>query len=109
MPEAYESVTIPDFPRKYTKVQPAGPRVFMASGPKADMIIRMILSGTYTTKEICALSGASASRVSECRWALDSAGITYTIPTKASKASAPSAPTSTFHAAASMVAGMIAR
>lgn len=105
---AYESVTIPDFPRKYTKVQPAGPRVFMASGPKADMIIRMILSGAYTTKEMCALSGASASRVSECRWALDAAGITYSIPTKASKA-ASNIPAPTFHKAASLVAGMIAR
>lgn len=85
----WQSIIIPDFPRKYTKVQPAGPRVFQASGPKADMIIRMLLSGEFTTKEITSLTGASASRVSECRWALDAAGINYGIRKATAPASTP--------------------
>lgn len=95
--ETYESIIIPDFPRKYTKVQPAGPRVFQASGPKADMIIRMILAGTYTVKDMCAISGASASRVSECKWALEAAGIAFSIPTRKGKVSEPVNPAFMFH------------
>jgi hypothetical protein len=75
----YDDVIIPDFPRTYSKNQPAGSRDFTAKGPKADLILRMILTGNYSTKDICAIAGASASRVSECRWALDAAGIDYSI------------------------------
>lgn len=80
-----QDIVIPTFERTFVKVQPKGERKFTASGPKADVIIRHLLAGTFTTDEIVTASGASASRVSECRWALEAAGIEYTVVKKSAK------------------------
>jgi hypothetical protein len=76
-PNDVTNVTIPDFPRKFTRLQPKGPREFNVNGPKADAVIRHLLAGGFTTDEIVTATGASASRVSECRWGLEAAGIAY--------------------------------
>jgi len=81
----YNDVTLPEFGRVIYKVQRQdGPtavandgrgRKFVASGPKADavakiLVMAMISGGSVTRKGIVALTGASASRVSEVVWVM---------------------------------------
>lgn len=77
-----DAIAVPEFPRQFVKVQPAGERKFTASGAKADMIVRYLLHGDYTVDQIAYFCNASPSRVGECRWAMDAAGVSYPAPAR---------------------------
>lgn len=66
---------LPDFPRKFTKTQKAGDRVFSVSGPKADAIAAYIIRGGYTRSEIAEYVGCSQSRVAEVAWGMVDGGV----------------------------------
>lgn len=66
---------LPEFPRKFTKTQKAGDRVFSVSGPKADAIAAYILRGGYTRSEIAEHIGCSQSRVAEVAWGMVAGGV----------------------------------
>lgn len=72
---------IPEFDRKFQKRQgpkstekdPKG-RTFSASGPSADIVVRIILADQgLTRKQIAIMAGCSASRVSEVLWTMEAA------------------------------------
>jgi hypothetical protein len=79
--EDFGDIEVPEFPRKYTKRQ--GPasmkkstagRTFSASGPKADLIARMIFADMQLTRtQMATIAKCSPSRVSEVIWALEDA------------------------------------
>lgn len=79
--EDFADVEVPEFPRKYTKRQ--GPasmkkstagRTFSASGPKADLIARMIFADMQLTRtQMATIAKCSPSRVSEVIWAMEDA------------------------------------
>lgn len=77
----FAAIEVPDFPRKYTKRQgPAstkqnpGGRTFSASGPKADLIAKMIFADMGLTRsQMAAIAKCSPSRVSEVIWAMEAA------------------------------------
>ena len=77
----FADIEVPEFARKYTKRQgpastksnPRG-RTFSASGPKADLIARMIFADMGLTRsQIAAIAKCSPSRVSEVIWAMEAA------------------------------------
>ena len=72
---------------KFTKVQNAGPRVFVVSGPKADKVRALIFANEgLTRKEIATLADCSVSRVGEVVWGLEDDGIEFpAIPLRAIK------------------------
>lgn len=75
----FADIEVPEFDRKYTKQQ--GPasmrkstagRTFSASGPKADLIARMIFADMKLTRmQIASIAKCSPSRVSEVIWAME--------------------------------------
>jgi len=77
----FEDVEVPEFNRKYTKRQGAASvkknpkgRTFSASGPKADLIAKMIFSDyQLTRRQMADIANCSPSRVSEVIWALEDA------------------------------------
>jgi hypothetical protein len=70
-------IELPEIPRKYVKQQRKGERTFSASGPKADIVMRHLIAGGFTAAQIAEAAECSLSRVRECQWALDAAGIEY--------------------------------
>ena len=77
----FADVEVPEFDRKYTKRQgpastktnPKG-RTFSASGPKADLIARMIFADMGLTRtQMATIAKCSPSRVSEVIWAMEAA------------------------------------
>lgn len=77
----FADIEVPAFERKYTKRQgpastktnPKG-RVFSASGPKADLIARIIFADEQLTRtQIATIVKCSPSRVSEVIWAMEAA------------------------------------
>jgi hypothetical protein len=77
----FADVEVPEFDRKYTKRQgpasmkanPRG-RTFSASGPKADLIAKMIFADMGLTRsQMASIAGCSPSRVSEVIWAMEAA------------------------------------
>jgi hypothetical protein len=88
----FTDIEVPEFPRKYVKRQGPGStkggkvagRTFSASGPKADLIARIIFADMQLTRaQIATIAGCSPSRVSEVIWAMDDAkrkGIIATYP-----------------------------
>lgn len=77
----FADIEVPEFPRKYvkrqgpasTKQSPSG-RTFSASGPKADLIAKMIFADMGLTRsQMATIAKCSPSRVSEVIWALEAA------------------------------------
>lgn len=77
----FADIEVPEFPRKYVKKQgpqsmkqnPRG-RTFSASGPKADLIAKMIFADMGLTRsQMATIAKCSPSRVSEVVWALETA------------------------------------
>ena len=81
--QTWQDVEIPDFDRKFVKVQKfagraAGEgsgRTFNAGGPKADKVVQMILFGGLTRKQMAEIAECSESRVGEVVWAMQAAGL----------------------------------
>jgi hypothetical protein len=79
--DAFKDVVIPEFDRKYYRTQgPASTvknkkgRLFSAGGPKADLIVQIILSDMgLTRRQIAKIAECSPSRVSEVIWAMEAA------------------------------------
>jgi hypothetical protein len=77
----FADIEVPEFPRKYTKRQgPASTkqnqsgRTFSASGPKADLIAKMIFADMGLTRsQMATIAKCSPSRVSEVIWAMEAA------------------------------------
>lgn len=77
----FKDVEVPEFERKYYRVQGGAStkksqkgRLFTASGPKADLIVKIILADAgLTRKQIATVVHCSPSRVSEVIWALEAA------------------------------------
>lgn len=77
----FKDVVIPEFDRSFTRVQgPASTqknkkgRTFSAGGPKADLVVQIILSDLgLTRRQIAKIAECSPSRVSEVIWAMEAA------------------------------------
>jgi hypothetical protein len=78
-------VTVPEFSGVYYRLQPAGNRKFVVTGPKADAIRLLIFADMgLTRKQIATVSGASVSRVGEVVWGLEQDGVDFpAIPLRA--------------------------
>jgi hypothetical protein len=77
----FADIEVPEFARKYvkrqgpasTKTNPRG-RTFSASGPKADLIAKMIFADMGLTRsQMATIAKCSPSRVSEVIWAMEAA------------------------------------
>jgi len=77
----FADIEVPEFARKYvkrqgpasTKQNPRG-RTFSASGPKADLIAKMIFADMGLTRsQMATIAKCSPSRVSEVIWAMEAA------------------------------------
>jgi hypothetical protein len=71
-----------NFTMTFVREQPAGPRTFKVSGPKADAVRELAIVGGLSRKDIAARVGCSVSRVAEVLWGLDYDGIAYDVPAK---------------------------
>jgi hypothetical protein len=72
-----------NFTLTFVRQQPAGPRTFKVSGPKADAVRTLAIAGGLTRKQIAEQAACSVSRVAEVLWGLDYDGIAYDVPAKA--------------------------
>ena len=72
------TVEVPATSSKFVRQQPAGPREFVVSGPKADAIRKLIFADLgLTRKQIALVADASVSRVGEVVWGLQNDGIEF--------------------------------
>ena len=71
-------VVVPAFSEVYHRLQPAGNRKFVVSGPKADAVRVLIFADRkLTRKAIATLCGCSVSRVGEVVWGLEQDAISF--------------------------------
>jgi hypothetical protein len=83
---AWQDVETPDFARSFMKVQTfknrkagdGSARKFTASGPGAEIVIKMVLAGGWTRREMADTAGVSVSRVAEVVWTMEAAGLDIT-------------------------------